>query len=121
MDFKGSGIRATEADIAAIADALGVPYFRLRGVIEVEAPRGPFDKRGRPTRLFEPHQFYKRLPTAKRKAAVAAGCASVRRPAKGGYPADSYPVLAKAMEFDEAAALQSCSWGRGQVMGFNFN
>lgn len=120
MDFKGAGIKATEADIAAIAADLGVPYFRLRGVIEVEAPRGPFDKRGRPTMLFEPYQFWKRLPASKRKAAVEAGVAKSRRPKRGGYPADSYPVLAKAMAFDQAIALQCCSWGRGQVMGFNF-
>jgi hypothetical protein len=120
MEFKGAGIKATEADIAAIAADLGVPYYRLRGVIEVEAPRGPFDKRGRPTMLFEPFQFYKRLPAGKRKAAVAAGCAMSRRPKQGEYPAESYTVLAKAMDFDADVALQCCSWGRGQVMGFNF-
>lgn len=118
--FKGAAVRATEADIADIARKLGVPYFRLRGIVEVEAPKGPFDRKGRPTMLFEPFQFWKRLPAAKRKAAVAAGCAMSRRPKRGEYPADSYPVLEKALIFDETTALASCSWGRGQVMGFNY-
>lgn len=75
MNFKGQGIRATEASIAVIASELGVPYFRLRGVIEIEAPKGPFDKKGRPTMLFEPHKFYEHLPEAKRDEAVKAGLA----------------------------------------------
>ena len=117
MDFKGQAIRATEASIAVMAAEIGVPYFRLRGVIEVEAPRGPFDRHGRPAMLFEPFHFYRRIPEAKQDEALAAGVAETKQPTR--YPAESYTRLAKAMEIDEKAALESCSWGRGQIMGFN--
>jgi hypothetical protein len=120
MNFNGEAIKATEASIAVIAAELGVPYFRLRGVIEVEAPRGPFDRMGRPAMLFEPHHFYKRVRADRRDEAVSRRVAQPERPRAGQYPADSYPRLLIAMEIDEEAALQSCSWGRGQVMGFNY-
>lgn len=120
MEFRGEAIRVTEASIAVMAAEIGVPYYRLRGVIDVEAPRGPFDRRGRPTMLFEPHQFYKRVRVDRRAEAVRRRLAQPQRPAAGSYPADSYPRLEQAMEIDETAALASCSWGRGQVMGFNY-
>lgn len=120
MNFKGEAIRASEASIAVMAAELGVPYFRLRGVIEVEAPRGPFDREGRPAMLFEPFHFYRRIPTSKQGEALDAGVAMTRQPRRGEYPDDSYPKLARALEIDAKAALESCSWGRGQVMGFNF-
>jgi len=34
--------------------------------------------------------------------------------------ADSYPRLAKAYSLDKNAALQACSWGKFQIMGFNY-
>lgn len=120
MNFKGEAIRATEASIAVIAAELGVPYARLRGVIEIEAPRGPYDREGRPAMLFEPHHFYKRVRADRRDEAVRRGVAQRTRPGPGQYPADSYPRLAIAYEIDPVAALESASWGRGQIMGFNF-
>lgn len=120
MNFKGEAIRATEASIAVIAAELGVPYARLRGVIEVEAPRGPFDRHGRPAMLFEPHHFYKRVRRDKRDEAVRRGVAQPNRPKAGTYPPESYTRMAIAYEIDPEAALESASWGRGQIMGFNY-
>jgi hypothetical protein len=120
MNFKGEAIRATEASIAVIAAELGVPYARLRGVIQVEAPGGAFDRQGRPTMLFEPHHFYKRVRADKRDEAVRRGVAQPNRPARGTYPPESYTRMAIAYEIDPKAALESASWGRGQLMGFNY-
>ena len=35
------------------------------------------------------------------------------------YPKDSYPRLLSAIQINEEAALRSCSWALGQIMGFN--
>lgn len=72
-----------------------------------------------PAIRFEGHYFYKRLSGAKRKRAVDAGLASpvagkVKNP--NSY-ARRYALLQRAIEIDENAALESTSWGLGQVMG----
>ncbi|CAM5220523.1 N-acetylmuramidase domain-containing protein OS=Bosea thiooxidans OX=53254 GN=SAMN05660750_03310 PE=4 SV=1 [Bosea thiooxidans] len=36
-----------------------------------------------------------------------------------GSEGGQYDKLARAIEIDCAAALRSCSWGRGQIMGFD--
>lgn len=87
---------------------------------------------GRPTILFERHQFYKRLPIVRKAGQTQASliairdqavkndgdiCSSVRGGYKGG--AAEYDRLARAQKYSDTAALESASWGQFQVMGFN--
>jgi len=118
MNFKGRAKRLDDIDLPRIGKLIGVGEDEIHAVIEVETAGGGFDSQGRPRILFEPHHFYKLVAPAKRNLAVKAGLAYPKwgtRP----YPKDSYPSLLAAMEIDEEAALKSCSWGLGQIMGWN--
>lgn len=69
--------------------------------------------------LFEPHIFYRELKGFEREKAVKLGLAYPKW--RRNYPKDSYPRLEAALGINVDAALRSCSWGLGQVMGFNCN
>lgn len=118
-DFRGAARPLDDAALPEMARALAVEEAALRAVVEVEGRGEAFDAQGRPIMLFEPHVFWRELGKgAKRDKAVRAALAYQKW--KRDYPKDSYPRLVQAMAIDRSAALRSCSWGMGQVMGFNF-
>ncbi|MCJ8140230.1 N-acetylmuramidase family protein [Falsirhodobacter halotolerans] len=116
--FQGRAVRLNDYDLPEIGALIGVGEDEIRAVIEVETAGGGFDAKGRPRMLFEPHVFWRELPEAKRRGAERAGLAYPKWGEKP-YPRDSYPRLVMAMMLDPVAALRSCSWGLGQIMGFN--
>lgn len=116
--FKGKAKRLDDIDLPRIGRLIGVGEDEIHAIIDVETEGGGFDAQGRPKMLFEPHVFYRELGEAKRRIAENAGLAYPRWGQKS-YPKDSYPRLAQAMKIDRPAALRSCSWGLGQIMGFN--
>ncbi|MBB3385979.1 MULTISPECIES: N-acetylmuramidase domain-containing protein [unclassified Rhizobium] len=68
---------------------------------------------------IEGHYFDRLVPADKQAAARAAGLASpiagkVKNPAS---QADRYKMFSRMCDIDKAAAIMSCSWGVGQVMG----
>ncbi|PCI03940.1 MAG: peptidoglycan-binding protein [Hyphomicrobiales bacterium] len=108
--------------IEKIASELNIEPAALKAVVQVEsAGRLSVNIAGRaePLIRFEGHYFYKLLPLAKRNIAVAQGLAS----AKAGTIKNPltqkgrWRLLRRAMEINRAAALESVSWGLGQVMG----
>lgn len=122
MNFKGQALAIRDQDIVTAAGYLGCEVAVIRAIMAVEAGGRAFGSDGRPIILNEPHIFYRQLGAGpKRDLAVREGLAYKRwrtRP----YPRTQqarYEWLRKAMLIDEAAALKSCSWGAGQVMGFN--
>ena len=118
MNFKGTAKRLDDVDLPKLGKILGVGEDELHAFIDVETRGSGFDEQGRPRILFERHKFYKYLPKSKRAEAVKAGLASTTA---GGYgkESDQYPKLERAMKIDQKAALYACSWGLGQIMGFN--
>lgn len=114
--WKGKAKRIDKADWAEEAEAIGVPEANLRALAEVECRGSGFDKSGRVIMLFEPHKFYKNLSGSQRAEAVRRGLAYPKWGTKP-YPSDSYPRLMAACEINQTAALMSCSWGLGQIMG----
>lgn len=118
-DFKGKAKRLDDIDLPAIGAIIGVGEDELHAFMDVEAAGSGFDNEGRPKMLFEPHKFYNNLSPARRKVAMEYGLAYPKWGEKP-YPRDSYPRLGKAMAIDRHAALKSCSWGLGQVMGENY-
>lgn len=137
MDFKGNARRLAPGDVAAAAARIGVTEAHLRAVFEVETDGSGFDTRGRPDILPERHVFYRELSdqvvgkggkvtykaTPQRDQAVRLGLAYPKWGAKP-YPRSSdgcYALLAQMCEVDETAALKSCSWGLGQVMGNEYD
>lgn len=121
MEFKGAAKRVQDTDLGRIAAKIGVGEDILHAIMDVEAPKSGFDSQGRPRILFEPHIFYRELgDTPARKQAVARGLAYQSwKPGAYGLENTQYSKLERAMQIDETAALKSCSWGRGQIMGFN--
>lgn len=106
------------ADIAAAAKRLGVPSGHIQMLKAIESAGRSFDASGRPIILPEPHVFY-RLTDGRY------GTASYSYPRWGQRPYPSsfdarWDLLADMAAKDEAAALQSASWGLFQVMGFHW-
>lgn len=118
MNFQSSGKRIDDYDLPRVGAMIGVGEDEIHAVLDVEAAGSGFDRAGRLKMLFEPHVFYRNLNADKRSRALEAGLAyPTWRP--GQYPPDSYPRLLRAMAIDETAALKSCSWGLGQILGEN--
>lgn len=117
-NFKGAAKRIEDIDLPRIGHEIGVGEDVIHAVLDVESRGRGFDSKNRPIILFEPHIFYRQLRgTTALSKAEAAGLAYPKW--RRNYPKDSYPRLAKAIAIAEAPALRSCSWGLGQVMGFN--
>ena len=119
-EFTGNAKPLDELDIPRIAQRIRVSEDHLRAFLEVESRGKGFDSFGRPVMLFEPHVFYRCLPSAKRDRAVKMGLARAKW-VPGKYPTDSYPRLNSAIEIDANAALKACSIGSTQVLVENYS
>ncbi len=112
--------------IAEEAGRLRVEPAALAAVVEVESGGRVFalvDGRQEPLIRFEGHYFDRRLSGARLQRARRAGLASptagaVRNPAS---QAQRWLLLRRATRIDRAAALESVSWGIGQVMGAHWS
>lgn len=124
--------RLTKEDIVAAAKDLGCSYSALKAIQVVEASGAGFTSDDRPKILFERHKFRARL-IALGYAALAAQLEkshpNLCNAAVGGYAtgvdADARGIaehdrLATASTFNRQAALESCSWGLGQIMGYHW-
>lgn len=115
--FEGAGNPLSEAGLDQAATTLGVELPALWAVMAVETDGCGFLPDRRPQILFERHIFHARTNGQFDQAApdLSSGTA-------GGYGARGafqYDRLARAIALDRTAALESTSWGLGQVMGFN--
>lgn len=116
--WKGKAKRIEDIDLPRVGHMIGVGEDEVHAILDVESAGSGFDRKGRVKMLFEPHVFWRLLgKSADREYAARLGLAypNWRR----DYPKDSYPRLIKAMMVDPELALQSASWGLGQIMGFN--
>lgn len=117
--------KLTEAQIVAQAKALGIETACLRAVIEVECKGSGFNADGTPVILFERHVMRQRLITNKRD--IDLSLISAERPdlcskstgAYGLYSAQ-HGRLNAAAQYHRDSALESASWGIGQVMGYHW-
>jgi hypothetical protein len=115
--FEGAGKPLSEAGLVQAANELDVGLPALWAVMTVETKGCGFLADRRPQILFERHIFHKRTNG---KFDVTAPDLSNR--IAGGYGASGafqYARLARAIGLDRTTALESTSWGLGQVMGFN--
>jgi len=109
-----------EFHFESAAKYLGCEVAAIKAVAEVESPRGGFNPDDTPVTLFEGHWF-SRYTKGKFNAE---------------FPSISYPKWTKqfygknwkeeqariqqAIALDRTSALMSASWGKFQIMGFNF-
>lgn len=107
--------KLTKEGIERVAAVIGCNVPTVKAVIAIESAGFGFLPDGRPRQLYERHIF-SRLTDGKFDVIAP----TVSNPKYGGYNEDSYRKLYIATQLDAEAALQSCSWGIGQVMGFNW-
>lgn len=116
MKILGQGLPLDARGMTQICDALGVAAPQLWAVLAVEAHAFGFLPDRRPQILFERHVFH-RLTQGRHDRAHA----EISNVKAGGYAggAREYARLDEALLLDRKAALQSTSWGIGQIMGCN--
>ncbi len=109
-------------EIERVAKARGWGAAQLLAVAEVESGGQPFatiNGRREPLIRWEGHYFDKRLSGEKRTRARKAGLAdpkagAVKNPSS---QAARWKIFEQAAAIDRQAAIESVSWGIGQVMG----
>lgn len=116
-------ITLTIDDISSAALAINVEIAALRAVIDVECSGSGFIGDGRPTILYEAHIFQRetggRFAGRTDRHGVPLSVASWNKALYGASGAHQWERLEDAAKLDWGAAHRSCSWGLGQVMGFN--
>jgi len=121
------------ADLVNASQVLDVPLASVYAVNEVESKGNGFLPNGKPVILFERHIMYRQLATPrheddnpeelKRHAdQLAAANPAIVNPKPGGYAGGTaeHQRLSHARLIDDAAALESASWGAFQTMGFHW-
>ncbi len=108
------------ADFARAALLLGCDQAAIRAVASVESSSSGFLKDGRPKILFEAHIFA-RLTQHRFNDAHPSISSRVWNQALYSGGEKEHDRLARAIDLDRDAALQSASWGKFQIMGFNWS
>lgn len=117
LAFQGTALALSSDGLAAVASDLGVHAPEILAVLAVETRGCGYLPDRRPQILYERHIFH-RLTQGKFDDG------DISDPSPGGYGptgAHQYDRLAAAISKDRTAALQSASWGLGQIMGENFS
>jgi N-acetylmuramidase len=116
MDFRGTAVPLLSDGFGQALDILGVAAPEVWTVMAVETGGCGFLSDRRPAILFERHIFHRQT-----KGAFDTTHPGISAPTAGGYLGGSaeYGRLAEAVSLNRAAALNSASWGIGQIMGFN--
>lgn len=117
--------KITLQQVAEKAKEYNVPLAALRAVMEIEAKGSGFNTDGSPVILFERHIFRRRLVSmglTSLAASVMKSRPDLCNTSMGGYGkySQQHNRMGDAAKFNRVAALESASWGLGQVMGFHW-
>lgn len=116
----------TQADLQRAANQLDVSVATIAALATVESARSGFLDDGRPKILFERHIFARRLLATGMKKdqldMLALAQPDIINSKPGAYVggAGEYRKLERAKRHSEPAAIESCSWGMFQIMGFHW-
>ncbi|GAC1433647.1 MAG: hypothetical protein NVSMB62_29780 [Acidobacteriaceae bacterium] len=119
LPFPCSSLPLSRVGIKSAMSALGVDEPTIWAILEVETQGCGCLSDRRPMILFERHIF-----SHLTHGQFDATHPGISNPVQGGYGiggVSQYARLAEAVACDQDAALQSASWGLGQVMGMHFN
>jgi hypothetical protein len=108
-----------EDDYKQAAEMLNCDIAAIKAVAEVESRGEGFLPDGRPKILFERHKFRKFT-----NGAFDAKHPDISNASPGGYGAGGahqWDRFNEAAALNETAAIKACSWGKFQLMGFNFD
>ena len=117
--------KLTLDQIESQAKALNIETACLRAVIEVECKGDGFNSDGTPVILYERHKFYEGLRKIKwitKSNEWFKAYPDLCNPKAGGYGkySEQHAKLQRATNLNREVALESCSWGIGQVMGYHW-
>lgn len=118
-EFRGKSLPITETGFRAALGTLGVDAPTLWAVMKVEAKSCGFLPDRRPLILFERHKFHEATHGRFDDVAPDLSNATPTPAGRYGTSLEQHEKLARAIRLDRRAALESCSWGLGQIMGFN--
>lgn len=110
----------TQADYVLAARELGCSVAAIKAVAEVESAGYGFLPTGEPKILFEAHVFDRLTGGKYRKTHPNLSSAGWNRTLYGPAGKHQHQRLAAAAALGRDAALQSCSWGAFQIMGFHW-
>lgn len=116
LAFQGTAAPLSSDGLETVATKLNVFAAEIWTVLAVETSGCGYLPDRRPQILFERHIFH-RLTNGQFDDG------DISDPTPGGYGprgAPQYDRLALAVSKDRSAALQSTSWGIGQIMGMNY-
>lgn len=109
----------TDNDYEAAAKDLGCEVAIIKAIADVESRGAGFLSNGKPKILLEGHWFHKFTNGIYDKMYPTISYPKwTRKHYKGGVAEyDRYDI---AYKLDEEAAMKSTSWGKFQIMGFNY-
>ena len=116
-NFVGKGLALDEAGFSDAMNRMTVGAPELWAVMKIETNGFGFLRDRRPVILYERHIFSK-----KTNHQFDVSHPDISNPVGGGYGAGGahqYDRLERAISLNRPAALESASWGVGQLMGFN--
>src|SRR5438552_10868991 len=116
LAFQGDSQALSRTGLDSVANRVGVQAAEIWTVLAVETSGCGYLPDRRPQILFERHIFH-RLTNGKYDDGDTSD------PTPGGYGARGAPQYDRpnrAILKDRAAAVQSASWGLGQIMCMNF-
>lgn len=110
------------------ARVIGCNVAAVKAVAEVESGGNGFLPTGEPTILFEPHIFWKQLRVMNINPHTILArnpeYSDILYPVWGSKPygkmSTQHAKLVRASAINREAALKSASWGKFQIMGFNY-
>lgn len=109
--------KLTDKALHDAAKSLNVELAVIRAVDEVESRGAGFLPDGHVKILFERHKFHQFT-----KGKYDTSHPNISNSKPGGYSSakSQYARFSRAFELDKEAAMKSASWGRYQIMGFNY-
>jgi len=114
----------TEKAYTDSANLLGVEPAIIKAVADVESKGSGFLGSGHPLVLFEPHVFWAELKKRRIDPTKIAGASDILYKDWGSKPYGKNSAqperLERAIKINKDAALSSASWGKFQIMGFNY-
>jgi len=117
--------KVSAADYQRAADIIGCSVYAVQAVATVESNGDGMLPDGRPKILFERHVMYQRYKAAAGQAQADIAVLKwpgVVNPKPGGYSTgkNEHDRLSLAAAINRNCALESCSWGAFQIMGYHW-
>jgi len=118
LPFPCTSVPLSSGDFNTAIGTLGIDAATVWAILNVESGKAGYLPDRRPQILFERAIFHHRT-----NGAYDVSNPGISAPTWGGYSggAAEYGRLGQAYALNPDAALQSASWGLGQIMGFNFS